>query len=318
MAAGPAPERPRILVIKHGALGDFILALGPFEAIRGHHLDAEIVLLTTPPFAALARSTGCFDQVWIDERAPVWRLGKLLALRKRLREAGFARVYDLQTSQRSSFYFRLFDAGRRPAWSGIAAGCAFPHDNPDRVRMHTVERQAEQLQLAGIGFVPRPDVAFLQSDVGRFGLRSPYVLLVPGGSAHRPAKRWPEAHYVALAERLIAAGIEPVLLGGDAEADMLRRIAQAVPATNLRGRTDFADIAGLARQARAAVGNDTGPMHIIAAAGCRTIVLFSNASNPRLCAPVGRAVTVLQRPALADLTIDAVAAALDMQGAANE
>ncbi|MEC7538546.1 MAG: ADP-heptose--LPS heptosyltransferase, partial [Pseudomonadota bacterium] len=42
-------ERP-VLVIKLGALGDFVQALGPFSAIRAHHADQRIALLTTPPF----------------------------------------------------------------------------------------------------------------------------------------------------------------------------------------------------------------------------------------------------------------------------
>ena len=58
----------------------------------------------------------------------------------------------------------------------------------------------------------------------------------------------------------------------------------------------------------AAVGNDTGPMHLIAAAGCASIVLFSDDSDPALCAPRGR-VTVLRRPDLASLEVSEVAAA---------
>ncbi|MDP7425565.1 MAG: ADP-heptose--LPS heptosyltransferase, partial [Rhodospirillales bacterium] len=41
----------KILVIKLGALGDFVQAAGPFAAIRRHHQDAEITLLTAPAFA---------------------------------------------------------------------------------------------------------------------------------------------------------------------------------------------------------------------------------------------------------------------------
>ena len=48
----------RVLVVKLGALGDFILALGPFAAIRTAHADAEITLLTTAPFVDLARMSG--------------------------------------------------------------------------------------------------------------------------------------------------------------------------------------------------------------------------------------------------------------------
>ncbi len=134
----------RILVIKLGALGDFVLAFGPFAAIRAAHPDAEITLLTTPPFAELARAAPWFDRVVTDTRPPPWHLPGLLRLRRALR--GFDRVYDLQTSGRSGWYFRL--AGR-PAWSGIARGCSLPHANPGRNAMHTLERQREQLAMAG-------------------------------------------------------------------------------------------------------------------------------------------------------------------------
>jgi ADP-heptose:LPS heptosyltransferase len=60
-----------------------------------------------------------------------------------------------------------------------------------------------------------------------------------------------------------------------------------------------------------AVGNDTGPMHLIAAAGCSSVVLFSADSDPALCAPRGK-VAVLRRPDLAQLTVDEVAAALPL------
>ena len=59
------------------------------------------------------------------------------------------------------------------------------------------------------------------------------------------------------------------------------------------------------------MGNDTGPMHLIAVAGCPCVVLFSAASKPALTAPRGAHVTVLQRAALAGLDADAVIAALD-------
>ena len=44
----------RILVIRHGALGDFVLSFGPFAAIRAQHPQAETTLLTTRPFVTLA------------------------------------------------------------------------------------------------------------------------------------------------------------------------------------------------------------------------------------------------------------------------
>src|SRR5688572_30655140 len=96
-----------ILVIKLGALGDFIQALGPMKAIRAHHPQDRITLLTTRPFVSLAQDSGYFDSVEIDER-PKWaQPHKWLSLRKKLNAGKFARVYDLQNNDRTGFYLRL-------------------------------------------------------------------------------------------------------------------------------------------------------------------------------------------------------------------
>ena len=298
----------RILVIRLGALGDFVQSAGPFAAIRAHHPTASITLLTTRPFAAFAAASPWFDLVRIDERPKAWQPLALWRLRGWLRAQDFTQVYDLQTSDRSSSYFRLL--GGQVAWSGIAAGCSQPHANPRRDFMHTLERQAEQLAMAGIDSVPPPNLSWVPDATARFGLAAPFALLCPGGAAHRPAKRWPAERFAALAVRLAAKGVAPVLLGAKAEAAELAAIAEACPqATSLAGKTDLFDIAALGRRAMAAIGNDTGPMHLIAAAGAPALVLFSAESDPALCAPRGR-VTVLRRPSLADLDGTEVESAL--------
>jgi ADP-heptose:LPS heptosyltransferase len=302
----------RQLVIKQGALGDMVLATGAFQAIRAHHADDHLVLLTTGAYAGFASASGYFDEIWIDSRPPPWRVWQWLALGRRLRRGGFERVYDLQHSTRTGLYFRLFGAPR-PEWSGIATGCSHPHDNPLRDQMHTVEREAEQLAMAGIGETPPPDLSWLSSDISDLDLPAPYALLVPGGSAHRPEKRWPAAQFGRAAAALEALGLRPVLIGAAAERGAMAAIAAACPrAIDLCGQTDFGAIAACARGASLAIGNDTGPMHIIATAGCASLVLFSVASKPMLTAPRGPEVTVLQRDSLADLGVDEVMAALNL------
>ena len=309
-----APGGPsRILIIKHGALGDFVMALGPAQAIRAHHAQAHITLLTTAPYAGLARASGLFDDVWIDSRPRISQLSALLALRRRLREGGFERVYDLQTSSRSSFYYHLFPAAKRPEWSGIVVRGSHPHDNPARRGMHTIDRQADQLHMAGIDTVPPPSLDWVEADVGGFGLKPPYALLVPGGAAHRPRKRWPASQYAELADRLSGEGLTPVIAGGPDEQGIAVEIERAVPAAvNLAGKTSLEQIAVLARGAALAVGNDTGPMHMAAIAGCPCVVLFSAESDPERTAPRGRAVKVLRREPLSALPADDVWRALEL------
>lgn len=306
----PAPQR--ILVIKLGALGDFVQAMGPAAAIRAHHPDAAITLLTSAPFAELAKAAPYFDTVWIDERPRRLDLGGWLRLRAKLRGGRFDRVYDLQTSSRSSFYFHLMGPGARPKWSGIARGASHPHANARRDFMHTLDRQADQLAMAGIAAVPAPDLSWAKADIAHFNVAPPLVLLVPGGAAHRPEKRWPAGRYAQLAGLIARRGATPVVIGGADERVAGREIARDVPAVcDLTGQTSFAEIVGLGAVAAYAVGNDTGPMHLIVAAGCRATVLYSAASDPALTEPRGAGrVTVLRRDDLAALTLDEVAATL--------
>jgi ADP-heptose:LPS heptosyltransferase len=306
----------RVLVIKLSALGDVVQAFPAFDRIRAAHPDARITLLTTASYAALAAAGPWFDAVEADGR-PRGFAGTM-ALIGRMRRRRYDVVYDLQGNDRTN---ALFQALRPfpPRWSGVAFGCALPHRNPDRMRMHTLERQAEQLRDAGIwpdaptapGTAPAPDVSWM---LGRepavpgdvLAEPRPVALLVPGAAPHRPAKRWPADRYADLAQRLGDLGLAVQLVGGLAEMALAQDIASDAPGVvNLAGRTDFAGLAALGARATLAVGNDTGPMHLIAAAGAPSVCLFSADSDPALCAPRGD-VTILLEPDLADLPVRAV------------
>jgi ADP-heptose:LPS heptosyltransferase len=310
----------KILVIKLSALGDFVLALAAMKRIRLAHPKAHISLLTTPPFEALAKASPYFNTIFTDGRPEGF--GEWVALRNRLRAAAYTRVYDLQTSAHSNRIFQILRP-HPPAWSGIAFGCSLPHRNPLRNQMHTLERQADQLMYAGIwpdapteaGTAPGPDLSWvLETAPGERpaagGVKpKPYVMFVPGGSAHRPEKRWPVEKYGELARILYARGLDVVVIGGPQETALAQAIQRQVPrARDLTSRTDFARIAVLGAKAALAVGNDTGPLHLAAASGAPTVVLFSQASDPALSAPRGR-VAVLRAPKLSELPVAKVAQA---------
>lgn len=298
-------KQERVLVIKLSALGDFIQALGPMKAIRDHHPKAHITLLTTKPYVSLGKACGYFDAVWEDERPKAWQVRRTLKLRQKLKSGNFDRVYDLQTSDRSSGYFKLM--GAQVKWSGIARGCSHPHANLQRNFMHTIDRQADQLEMAGIYKTPLTDLSWATADLSRFDLDNNFALLVPGGAPHRPDKRWPAEKYARLAQALIERNIQPVMLGTAKESDVLDEILDRCPEVyDLSSQTDFIEIATLAREARLAVGNDTGPMHMISLAGCRSIVLYSYASDPQLCGQRGPDVTILREQSLTELSVEKV------------
>ncbi|NDF13195.1 MAG: glycosyltransferase family 9 protein [Proteobacteria bacterium] len=278
------------------------MATGAFAAIRRRHPKSHITLLTTPPYAELAKAAPYFDEVWVDTRPKFWQLKAVKELVLWLRNGRYKMIYDLQTSGRTNLYFRLLGF-HKPLWSGIIDWCSHPHITPHRTSLHTVDRLKEQMYAACIKNVPKPDISWLKSDIRHFNLPKHYAILVPGGSAHRPEKRWTQEGFSKVARFLRDEGITPVLIGTKAEEYELKAIEKLCEGViNLCGKTSFADIATLARSAQLAIGNDTGPMHILAVAGAPCIVLFSRASDPRLCAPRGKQVRIIEEINLNELS----------------
>lgn len=291
-----------VLVIKLAALGDVVQGFGPFAAIRAHHPGERITLLTTPPYAALLAGAPWFDAIRADGR-PAWTdLPAVWRLARWLRGEGFGRVYDLQTSSRSSRYRWFTGAG--PEWSGIAPGASHPHCNPARDAMHTLDRQREQLEHAGITRFPAPDLSWLDDPVPHLALPPRFALLVPGASPQRPAKRWPVERFAGLAARL---PMPCAVAGGAAE----RALAAAIPgALDLCGRTTLRELAAVARRAALCVGNDTGPTHLAAALGTPTLAVFGPDSDPALCAPRGERVRVLRGAPIGAVSVEEALGAL--------
>jgi ADP-heptose:LPS heptosyltransferase len=300
----------QILVIRYGGFGDMILSMGAFHTIRAHHAADHVVALTTRRFADLLQQSSYFDEVLIDDRLKPWQIGGWLSLAQLLRGRHFDRVYDLQRNERTAILYRILSFGRGLEWSGVIAGCShYVRDDADD-RRHITDRLAEQLAIAGISETMPADLAWLSGNIARFQLPHAYALIVPGGAPHRPEKRAPAEAFAGLGRHLVGQGIAPVLLGTDSERDQIDAIAGACPGIiDLSGSTSFGDLADLARGAVGAVGNDTGAMHLSAAVGCPSLVLFSSASDPSRVRPLGRRVHVVETDTLKTLTIPQLIAA---------
>tara|TARA_B100000315_G_C14570749_1_gene585342 strand:- start:786 stop:1745 length:960 start_codon:yes stop_codon:yes gene_type:complete len=310
-------EKNKVLIIKHGALGDFILSLGPCASIRKHHSRDHIVLLTSSAFKDFANDSNYFDEIIIDNRPSIWNLNKMLGLCRQLRRKNFYRVYDLQTSTRSNFYYNFFRFKREPLmeWSGTALGCSHPDNYRNRNQIHTIERHKQQLNDIGIANIKLTDLSWVKNN-RNFNIQSPYIIISPGSSSHRLKKRWSEQNYAFIAKKFINKGITPVVIGKKEDYEIAKFICMnATGCVNLLDETTIQDICVLSRDANLAIGNDTGPMHAIAMSGCNTLVLFSNDSNPIRCAPrttnKRKIIKIIQHDDLRKLSKETVVNVLD-------
>lgn len=275
-----------ILVIKLGALGDMFAATSAFQAIRNHHAEDHITLLTTRPFESLAQQIGYFDAIWLDDRPKLTHLKSIWNLRKKLRSGSFDRVYDLQMVDRTNFYYHLIGPGRRPEWVGTTWGASHRYHLP-KVPTYHQDRLQGLLKTAGISPLPPLDLTRLAGDIQNFPLKFPYVLFAPGASkAHRHTKCWPLERYGEAATALLKAGLTPVIVGGADEDNHL--ITDRCPeAIDLTGKTKLMDMITLATHAAFAIGNDTGPMHIASTCLCPVLVLFFGKNDPNAVGPRG-------------------------------
>ncbi|HEY0502693.1 MAG TPA: glycosyltransferase family 9 protein [Lysobacter sp.] len=301
-ASSSLPADASLLVIRQGAFGDLLQADGALRAIRAHHPDARIALLVAPPYRRLMARCPHVDELILDERAPLVRVGANFALLRELRARDFDRVYDLQGSERTALYRRLMPDTRQWFRKRNPSG----GETPDRVAY------AHLLAQAGLpADVPEPDLSWVADDVDALlqaaRLEPGYIALVPGSAARHAHKRWPG--HAELARRLAALGHTVVVAPGPDEMELARSLPCRV-LTGPEGPLDWFALAGVLRRAAFVIGNDTGPTHLAAGLGVPGLALFGPHTRAARTGIGMRAFEAIEVPDLATLTVDAVLAAV--------
>lgn len=308
-----------VLVIQLGGVAEFVQALAAAKRIREAHIGARITLLTTETTKELAEKAPYFDTVEADGKpTEPQAITKLIA---RIRAAKYDMIYDLEGSNRTKNYFQ----GMRPwppKWSGPVGGASHACTDSNRSELNPIDRYADQLAIAGIAANDglMPDLSWVRAvmrDPPRlkpdfFGIRGPYVLLLPRGTDAEPNRRWPEEKYIDLARRIARQGVTPVIIGATEERPVGAAIAKAESgAKNLVTRADLFQVIALAERASFAVGDDVELMHVAAAAGAPSLVFLSSLNHPHRASPRGTGgVVALTAAVIADLPVEQVDAQL--------
>ncbi|MGE3303192.1 MAG: glycosyltransferase family 9 protein [Hyphomonadaceae bacterium] len=327
----PAPaDAKRVLVIKFGALSDFIQSLAAAKLIREHHFGARITLLTNDEFIQFAEKCPYFDIV--EGAGPARDPKPSPFVAARIRRGKFDMTYDLECSPRTGAFYLTLKPWRR-RWSGVAQGCSHPHANAERDGLHPLDRFAEQLHHAGLGpaegfaaeAAPLPDLSWVRMALrdpprlhpGYFGIKPPYVLFIPGADPEAPERLWPPERYAELARLLAGRGIASAVVGTAPERETGNDIVRGEPKVkNLISRTDLFQLAALSERAAAVVGVESGAMTMAAAAGAPCVVLYGGDRDPTPMAPRSAGgVLKLLAPQLSDLKAEEVVRAIGNLGA---
>jgi heptosyltransferase-2 len=327
----------KILVIGPAWVGDMVMAQALLRLLR-ERAPAAIIDVVGPAWSLplTARMAEVRRGVMLGAAHGELALAERYRLARQLRPEQYTRAIVLPRSFKSALLPYLARIPVRTGFRAEARGWLLTDPRPlDREALDQTVKRFMALGLPPGTPLPDPPAPALRVDetnrralLARFGLgRSAAVALMPG-AAYGPAKQWPIGYFAELALRLVERGEEVWVLGSAGErplGDLIRRETRGA-AHNLCGQTGLGDVVDLVAAVRAVVTNDSGLMHVAAAAGAHVVAIYGSSSpafTPPLtgrrsihylaldCSPCFRRECPLGHlRCLRDITVDAVLASL--------
>lgn len=284
--------RGRILIIRGGAIGDFVLTLPAIAALRRQFPGAHLEVLGYPHIAQIALAGGLVDRLQpIEARA----LAGFFADRGTLSEemGDYFSGFDIILS-----YLYDPDGVFRTNVARVSAAqfIVGPHRPDEQVGEHATRAYLWPLErLAIFDADPVPRLALTLGSGTEDKLATGKCLAAhPGSGSER--KNWPEAKWRECLSQLLAdTGHRVLLVGGEAEGERLSRLAAGLAPDRLALARNL-PLAGLAAQlavCHAFLGHDSGITHLAAALGLPCVVLWAD-TREAIWRPQGAHVQILR------------------------
>lgn len=305
---------PRILVIRGGAIGDFVLTLPAIALLRDAFPAARIEIVGYRHIVALAEGRGYAAASRSIEYGPMagfFAKNGTLDAELAAYFAGFQQVVSWLYDPDGVFADNMRRAGVRNFLH--ASPLVGDHDHAARQLARPLERLALYLDDPAARLHPsEEDFHGADETLRALGVEGPFLLAHPGSGSLKkcwPADSW--AEMLREAAGWFRSGV--VILAGESDAAQVARLREAL--AGARGiafapAVSLPVAAALAARAAAFAGHDSGVSHIAAAAGARCLLLFGP-TDPDVWAPRNEGVRVLRAPGgnLADLGVGEVCAA---------
>ena len=289
----------RVLVVRGGAIGDFILTLPVFSALRETFRSAAIGSLAPVGRGQLAMAAGLADEIqdldgrgWaeffvsdgdLDPERVIW-LSQFDLIISFLHDPEGVWVNNL----------------KRISSARLLQGCSRPSENGKLHASAVLLSVLEEVGISGLDSVPQIDVEATDPDR--------YVLAVHPGSGSE-SKNWPEVKWLQFLTQWLAGNSGRVLVvGGEAEAVKLIGLKRVIDPV----RVDFLEneslpvLAGALKSSQIFVGHDSGVSHLAAALGIKSVILWG-ATNRAVWGPQHHHVRFIQSDVAMDsITVDEV------------
>ncbi len=282
-----------ILVMRYRFIGDTILTVPFLRNLRRAEPNAFIAWMVAPGSSDVIQGIPYVDELiyWdpvtihADSRGTHRTFASKLSFIRDLRQRRFDKIYVLKRSVSSAVIAWLSGAPERIGFATEGRGCLLTTKVPYRRDRHEVENFLAVLRADGIDvsddhleiWTHREEderAAKLLSSVG-IAQSEPVAVIHPFSAV--PERSWPLEDFAELARRIRReTRCNPVVVGGpgDAAAFQDHRHLFFDGVADLVGKCGLRELMAILRRSALFVGNDSGIMHIAAAAGTPLVALF--------------------------------------------
>ncbi|RWL44479.1 MAG: glycosyltransferase family 9 protein [Mesorhizobium sp.] len=298
-----------ILILQTKFIGDIVLASALANNLQLAYPGVSIAFLCETHLAGFLTAHGIAAEAIPLSRArmrgtPFERGRELFRVVRELRRRRFDMTIDITDSKTSRFISRLVNAPVRVGYSPTQRPLRWHERQPANIRMkpfgfgkrHFLYRYLSPLEALGVDLrVKAPAIRPLPFETTRvLALLArhrilPNAFVAVHAGASFAGRRWQPERFAGAIDRIAGeTGLRVVLVGGPDESEATDRILAAAktPVVNLAGALRLETLLALLKEARLFLGNESGPMHMAAAAGTPVVGLFG-LTNPVRWAPVG-------------------------------
>jgi heptosyltransferase-2 len=285
--AGQSDRRP-ILIVPYMWIGDFVRCHTVAKLLKTRFPARPVDVLSTPLCAPLADYMPELRQaIVVDLPRKRLPLAEYRTLAERLKREAYGSALIMPRTWKAALAPFLAGIPERTGWVGE---WRFGLINDLRFGERKLPRMVDRCAALALSAdtappqnwplpelkVPPAEVTGWRERLGLTDRISPTIALAPG--AVGPSKRWPAAAYAEVARRLVNQGNDVWVLGGPAEAPLVRIIQDAAPGVRDLTGSDLRNAILALAAADVALSNDSGLLHVAAALGTPVIGIFGPTS----------------------------------------
>jgi lipopolysaccharide heptosyltransferase II len=294
----------RILIRATNWVGDAVMSMPAFEAVRDNFPESHIAVLARPWVVPLYQSHPAVTELIPYKRGyGYWKdASEFLRVIQLIRALHFDLAVLFQNAFEAALITRLAGIKIRVGYNTDGRGFLLSHSvvrGTEVLKLHQVEYYLTFLRALGWD-APTRDPA-LRADPEALarvrellfskGIEDQDLLVgLSPGAAYGPAKRWPVERFAAIGDRAIREwGAKVVVIGTEKEKELGETLvsASAPGAVNLCGMTGLGDALALIKRCQLFVSNDSGLMHAAAALKVPTVAVFGS-TDPVATGPRGK------------------------------